>query len=282
MMARGGPATKRTDTAAMSLIDEALRAGHAPVPRSPTALQRVLVAGGGGPLGSALLESLLSVRAFAPVSVLVTQPTRAALHGLHALLWPAGAALPPGDERVGVIVFDRERHANGRELAFYRPEPADLPAIAAQWQARGVRHLLVVMPHTTASLPDALKRGLANLDEHAVAALGFEHLVFVRTAQAGAHERVSHPAQRLAHWMLSQLQMMVPQRDRPVRAQKVAQFAAQLAARLAHSPPGTRVVPPETVWEAAQVDDIASLAQRWLNGPAPVPAPAGSEPPAQP
>jgi nucleoside-diphosphate-sugar epimerase len=247
-----------------------------------TALQRVLVAGGGGPLGSALLESLLSVRAFSPVSVLVTQPTRAALHGLRALLWPEGTALPPGDEPVGVIVFDRERHANGRELSFYRPEPAQLPALAAQWRERGVRHLLVVMPHTMASLPDALKRGLANLDEHAVAALGFEHLVFIRTAQAGAHERISHPAQRLAHWMLSQLQLMVPQRDRPVRAQKVAQFAAQLAARLPFSPPGTRVVPPETVWEAAQTDDIAGLAQAWLNGPARAPAPSATEPPARP
>lgn len=266
----------------MSLIDEALRAGHAPPVRVNAALQRVLVAGGGGPLGSALLESLLSVRAFSPVSVLVTQPTRAALHGLRALLWLEGTPLPPGDEPVGVIVFDRERHANGRELSFYRPEPSQLPALAAQWRERGVRHLLVVMPHTMASLPDALKRGLANLDEHAVAALGFEHLVFIRTAQAGAHERISHPAQRLAHWMLSQLQLMVPQRDRPVRAQKVAQFAAQLAARLPSSPPGTRVVPPETVWEAAQTDDIAGLAQSWLNGPARVPAPSATEPPARP
>ena len=277
MMARGVRPTKWPDTAAMSLIDEALRAGHAPAPRTNTALQRVLVAGGAGPLGSALLESLLSVRAFAPVSVLVTQPTRAALQGLRALLWPEGTALPPGDEQVGVIVFDRERHANGRELAFYRPEPAALHAVAAQWHERGVRHLLVVMPHTMASLPDALKRGLVNLDEQAVAALGFEHLVFMRTAQAGAHERISHPAQRLAHWMLSQLQLMVPQRDRPVRAQKVAQFAAQLAAGLASSPPGTRVVPPETVWEAAQTDDIAGLAHAWLNGRAPAPTPVESE-----
>jgi hypothetical protein len=123
---------------------------------------------------------------------------------------------------------------------------------------------------------------LANLDEHAVAALGFEHLVFVRTAQAGAQERISHPAQRLAHWMLSQLQLMVPQRDRPVRAQKVAQFAAQLAALLPHSPPGTRVVPPETVWEAAQTDDIAALARDWLSGRAPGPGPVAATPPARP
>lgn len=257
----------------MSLLNEALRAGQAPAPRPANRLHRVLVAGGGGPLGSAMLEHLLSARAFAPVSVLVTQPTRAALRGLQALLWADAAALPPGDDEVGVIVFDRERHANGREMAFFRPDPQQLVSLATLWRERGVRHLLVVMPHTMASLPDALRRGLANLDEHAVATLGFEHLVFIRTAQAGVHERATHPAQRLAHWMLSQLQLMVPQRDRPVRAAKVAQFAAQLAARLPASPPGTRVVPPETVWEAAQTDDVAGLAEAWLNGRAPPPAP---------
>lgn len=258
----------------MSLIDEALRAGHASVPRSNARLHRVLVAGGGGPLGSALLEQLLAARTFAPVNVLVTQPTRTALRGLQTLLWNGSDALPAGDDAVGVIVFDRERHANGREVSFYRPEPGQLATLATQWHARGVRHLLVVMPHTMASLPDALKRGLANLDEHAVAALGFEHLVFIRSAQAPAHERAAHPAQRLAHWMLSQLQLMVPQRDRPVRAQKVAQLAAQIAAQLPHSPPGTRVVPPEMVWQAAQTDDVAGLARAWLNGPAPASTPA--------
>ena len=257
----------------MSLTDEALRAGHAPARPSLPALPAVLVAGGGGPLGSALLEHLLAARAFAPVRVLVTQPTRAALHGLQTVLWDGSGALPGPASRLGIIVFDRERHANGREIAFYRPPPADLPALARAWHDAGVRHLLVVMPHTMASLPDALKRGLANLDEHAVAALGFEHLVFIRSAQAPADARAAHPAQRLAHWMLSQLQLMVPQRERPVRAAKVAQLAARIAARLPHSPPGTRVVPPELVWEAAQVDDVVALAEAWLNGPGPAPTP---------
>jgi hypothetical protein len=66
--------------------------------------------------------------------------------------------------------------------------------------------------------------------------------------------------------VLAQLQLMIPQRDQPVRPIKVAQFAAQLAAHLLQSPPGTRVVPPELVWQAAQARDVAALALAWLQG----------------
>lgn len=251
--------------AAMSLIHEALRAGHAPPVHRRAAGPRVLVAGGGGALGSALLEQLLGARHFSQVSVLVTQPVQAALRGLVSVMW--GEATPNAAlDHTAVVVFDRQRGVNGREDAFMKPQPEQLPELAAWLQSRGVQHLLVVMPHAQASLPDALKRGLASLDEHAVATLGFEHLVFMRSAQAPGHVRHDHPAQRLAHWMLSQLQMMVPQRERPVRVAKVAQFAAELAARLPSSPPGTRVVPPEVVWEAAQAKNIATLATGWLTG----------------
>ena len=251
----------------MSLIHDALRAGHAP-PSPTAAARRVLVAGGGGALGAAVLEQLLAGRSFGAVAVLVTQPLSAALSGLvpvrhEALARPAPGAL---GEDTGVVVFDRERHANGREQAFWRPDPAGLPALASALQQRGVRHLVVVMPHAPATLPQALKQGLANLDEQAVAALGFDHLVFVRSAQAHGTDRSARPLQRLADGVLSQLRLMIPQRDKPVRAMKVAQFTAQLAAHLPLAPPGIRVVPPETLWEAAQASDIATVADDWLHG----------------
>jgi hypothetical protein len=250
----------------MSLIHDALRAARAMPP--PAATRRVLVAGGGGALGAAVLEQLLAGRAFGAVAVLVTQPLSAALRGLMPVLdtslaWPAPAV--PGED-TAVVVFDRERHANGREQAFWRPDPAGLPVLAAALQQRGVRHLIVVMPHAVATLPQALKRGLASLDEQAVAALGFDHLVFVRSAQAHGAPRSARLLQRLADWVLSQLLLMIPQRDKPVRALKVAQFTAQLAAQLPLARPGTRIVPPELLWEAAQSGDIATLANDWLHG----------------
>ena len=249
----------------MSLIHDALRAGHAPADAERHGhAPRVLVAGGAGVLGSALLEQLLATRLFSQVSVIVTRPLQAASSGLAAVHWDELAL--HAHDNIAVVVFDRARAANGREEAFFKPQPEALPELASRLQARGVRHLLVVMPHAPSSLPHALKRGLANLDEQAVAQLGFEHLVFMRSAQSSSAMRAAHPAQRLANWMLSQLQMMVPQRERPVQARKVAQFAAQVAAHLPGMPPGTRVVPPEWVWQAAQVHDAAPLARQWLSG----------------
>ena len=133
-----------------------------------------------------------------------------------------------------------ERHANGRELAFVRPRPHDLPMLARWLHTRGTRRLVVVLPHSPASLPDALKRGLANLDEHAVAALGFEQLVFVRSAQKPGSARAAQWLQRLADGVLAQLQLMVAAPDQPVRAAKVARFVLELAAQLPASEPGTR------------------------------------------
>jgi hypothetical protein len=267
--------------AGMSLLQEALRAGHGPAqPRAPTG-PGVLVCGGAGALGSALLEGLLAARRHAQVSVFTTQALQTGLRGLHTLPWREHdtTPLPP----TAVVVFDREREVNGRELAFYRPQPEQLPALAARLHARGVRHLLVMMPHTQAMLPEALKLGLASLDEQAVAALGFDHLVFVRSAQPPAYTRHENAAQRLAHWMLSQLQMMVPERQRPVRAQKVAEFAVRLAALLPHATPGTRVVPPEVMWEASQARHAAAIAERWLAGDVVnAPAPPATPPPPSP
>jgi len=258
-------------TGRMSLIHEALRAGSAPPTHRRAAGVRVLVAGGAGPLGAAVIEQLLAGRAFVQVSVLVTRPLNAALLGLTPVLWaPGQSALDPGAataaDETALIVFDRERHANGREQAFMRPDPAQLPALAAWLKARGVRRLLVVLPHAPATLPQALKAGLANLDEHAVAQLGFEHLLFMRSAQAASALRATHPLQRVADWVLAQLQLMVPARDKPVPSTQVARFAAQLAAALPAAPPGTRVVAPEVVWEAAQAADLPHFTREWLAG----------------
>ena len=252
----------------MSLLNDALRAGHSRLAHAAPDTHRVLVAGGAGSLGAAVLEQLLASRHFSQVAVVVTQPLNTALRGLVTVdltTLPLRCA-DHAAEDTAVIVFDRARHANGREQAFLRPQPDRLAALAADLRLRGVRHLMVVMPHAAATLPDALKRGLANLDEQAVAALGFDHLVFVRSAQASLRTASASLLQGLADWVLSQAQLLIPQRDKPVRPIKVAQFVAQIAARLPHSPPGTRVVPPELVWEAAQCRDIGTLADAWLHG----------------
>jgi hypothetical protein len=260
----------------MTLLNHALRAGRTGPRATPSTASAALVVGGGGALGSAVLETLLGSRRFTTVKVLATRALTTAMHGLEPVVVDpldadanaaddadvAAGATPLAD--LALIVFDRERHANGRELAFTRPQPHQLPELARWLLARGVKRLVVVLPHTPAGLPDALKIGLANLDEQAVAALGFEHLVFVRSAQKPGSVRATQWLQRLADGVLAQMQMMVAASNQPVRARKVAQFVVELAAQLAGSEPGTRVAPPELVWQASQLPHAGPLIDAWL------------------
>ena len=238
----------------------------------------LLVIGGGGVLGSALLSRALACGGFARVQALVARELASTLRGFEPV---PRARLAAGTLQAdtAVIVFERARHSNGRDKAFFQPEAAALPALAAVLQAGGVRRLLVVVPHAPALLPQALKAGLASLDEAAVAALGFEQLVFLRTAQAAgaaaatdARPALQRWVEGFARWWLAQLQWMVPAGEQPVRALKVAELAVELARRLPAAPPGTRVLPPELLWQAAQAKDGGELLGAWLAGSA-VPEP---------
>ncbi len=245
---------------------QALAAAARPKPQAVGALQRVLVLGGGGALGSRVVERLLAGHRFRAVGVWTVQPLQVALRGLVPL---ADADWAGFRADTAVVVFDRARHANGREAAFGQPQPAQLPALAARLRALGVTALVVVVPHAPGLLPQALKAGLASLDEGAVAALGFAHLVFMRAAQAGsaADARGTAP-ERLARWMLGQLHWMVPQADQPVRTDTVARVAARLALVLTQAAPGTRVLPPDVLWAAAQQPGSDAVVDAWLAGQA--------------
>lgn len=232
--------------------------------------RRALVLGGAGALGAAVLEHLLSSHRFERVGVLADASLQPALRGLHVVADKAAAQAAFAAD-TALVVFDRERHANGRDAAFARAQPGELPRHAQALLRAGVRCLIVVVPHAPALLPQALKLGLANLDEGAVAALGFTQLVFMRMAQVGAPAaagQLSAP-QRLAAWMLSQLRWMVPQREQAVRVDTVARVAAALAVALPAATPGTRVLPPELLWQAAQgATPPADLVATWLGGKA--------------
>ena len=160
-----------------------------PVPR-PRRAGTLLIAGATGALGNEVVRRLAgsaSLRAHARAGA------RAHPDGLRGVETRAGAG--------------RRRSRSGRALAadvgagpvraaaaVLRPRaravdaasPAQLPALARWLRACGVRTLAVVQPHAQGRLPEALKRGLASLDEQAVAALGFERVLLVRSAQKPA------------------------------------------------------------------------------------------------
>lgn len=247
----------------MTTLDEALRGGPAGRPRAP-AKAPVLLLGGAGALGSAVLERLL---VDAPVEVAVTGPLATALQGLRPLSFDAESAAPLATQaRLAVVVFDAPRHVNGRERSFFLPVPGQLPEIARRLETSGVRDLLIVLPHAPTRLPQALKTGLATLDEHAAASLAFEHVLIVRPTRHVANVKAASRWQRVADGVLAQLHWMVPAPDQPVRAGKLAELVAQLVRQLPRAAAGTRVAPPELVHAASQTRDVAALAAAWLDG----------------
>jgi hypothetical protein len=250
------------------LLSPALRGSlHRAAPAGP-ALGAVLVVGAGGTLGSAVLAEALVAGRFRRVMAVVAAPLVSTLPGLHPVPLAAlsGPAQRPDAADTALLVFERARHSNGRDDAFVQPDPAELLPLARLLHGAGVRRLLVVVPHAPALLPNALRHGLASLDEGAVAALGFEHVVFVRSAQAAGRAEATSRAQRFADWWMSQLSWMVPSREQPLRAIKLAALVVQIAQRLPAARPGTRIVPQELLWQAAQ-DGADTHLDAWLAPP---------------
>lgn len=222
----------------------------------------LLIAGATGVLGQELVRRLAGRHRFAITRVLAREPIRDGLRGVETLLTPPLpiAQWPLTSADTAVIAFDPPRLYHDRERALWTPVPSDLPALAHWLRASGVQTLAIVQPHDQGRLPEALKRGLASLDEQAVVAQGFVRVILVRSARKPAPVRFANAGQRIAAWMLSITRLMVPSSEQPVRAAKVAELV-DLALRMA--PSGVHVAAPELVWQAAK-GEMREVARRWL------------------
>lgn len=232
-------------------------------PSPPAAADRLVLAGAGGALGNEVVRRMVGLGQFAGTEVLAREPIRAGLRGVSVRLVEGDdpAAWPTTTAGTAIVLFDPPRLFYQRERALWTPRPAQLPALA-QWLRRsGVRTLAVVMPHAQGRLPEALKRGLATLDEQALAALGFDRLLIIRSAQAPGPPPPAGRLEAVARWMLGIFKYMLPGSEQPVRSVKVAQF---IAAALELAPPGIHVAAPQTVWRAAQGDPHA-VVRDWLH-----------------
>jgi hypothetical protein len=240
--------------AALRAPATALRATHGPA----------LVVGAGGKLGTAVLQALLAGGGVGNVGALVQRRLQHAVRGFHAVD-DDDAALARFGAHTAIVVLEPATSRLSLDAPFAQPQPALLPQLAQRLRQAGVRALLVLTPHRAGLMPRALQMGLANLDESAVAALGFEQLVFMRVAHEGsALQTLLSAPQRLAHWMLAQLHWMVPQHEQAVRLETVARVAAAWATLWPHATPGTCVLPSEVLWQAAQVRDAAPVVGSWL------------------
>ncbi|HET7835395.1 hypothetical protein [Variovorax ginsengisoli] len=222
----------------------------------------LLIAGATGVLGHELVRRLAGRHRFDHTYVLAREPIRDGLPGVETVQVPdlPMAQWPPVAARTALVLFEPPRLFYDRERALWTPEPAQLPALAGWLRSCGVQTLAVVLPHDQGRLPEALKRGLASLDEQAVVALGFERVLLVRSAQKPVARRLAHPAERLAAWMLSIARFMVPPSEQPARASKVAEL---VDVALALAPPGVHVAAPELVWRATQ-GELRSVVQGWV------------------
>ncbi|RYY84251.1 MAG: hypothetical protein EOO24_37890 [Comamonadaceae bacterium] len=229
----------------------------------------LLIAGATGALGNELVRRLAGSHRFAHTRVLAKEPMRDGLRGVETVLVPAAdgsvataiADWPRIAADTAVVSFDPPRLYHDRERALWLPEPAQLPALARWLRACGVQTLAVVQPHAQGRLPEALKRGLASLDEQAVVSNGFERVLLVRSAQKPGAGTFANPAERLAAWMLSITRFMVPSSEQPVRPSKVAELV-DVALQLA--PPGVHIAAPELVWRASQGTALREVARGWL------------------
>jgi hypothetical protein len=240
---------------------QALRAAVRPAAPS-AAKPRLLIAGATGALGSEVLRRLVGLQQFGATQVLAREAITAGLRGVQALHVPSEspAGWPPAAADTAVVMFDPPRLFYDRERALWTPRPDQLVALARWLRDGGVTTLAVVLPHAQGRLPEALKRGLAGLDEHGIAAMGFERLLFIRSAQKPGDARVAGLLPRLAHWMLSVVRFMVPSSEQPVRAAKVAEL---VSVALQTAPPGIHVAAPELVWRASQ-GGLREVAAAWL------------------
>ncbi len=223
----------------------------------------MLVAGATGPLGNEVLNRVVGGQKYALVQVLARERYTEGLRGMQ-LLPQAGDAPQQWLQQsadVGLIMFEPPRPFYQRERALWTPQPAQLLAVAQWMHACGVKTLAVVLPHDMGSLPQSIRQGLATVDEHDVAALGFERLILVRSAKEPARRSMGNLLQRTAGMLLSGLSYMVPQSDRPVRAMHVAQL---VEAALLQAPAGIHVASPERVWRAAQKGGLHAELQDWL------------------
>jgi hypothetical protein len=253
---------------------QALQALLRPAPASALQKKRLLVVGATGALGSEVLRRLVGSGRFAQTQVLAREPITPGLAHVAIVLagaddmatWPA----LPVPVQTGVIMFEPPRLYHDRERALWTPEPSQLVALAHWFRRCGVQTLVVVWPHAQGTLPQALRQGLASIDEHTVAALGFERVLLVRSAQKPKSVAGRSAPEKLAAWMLSVMRYMIPSSSLPVRAAKLAEF---VEAALQVLPAGTHVASPELLWQAGQSSDMQGVLKAWLNTTTPASKP---------
>ncbi|RYX93673.1 MAG: hypothetical protein EOO28_17945 [Comamonadaceae bacterium] len=270
--------SSRPSVDALQVLQSALKTSGVPRLVKP----RLLVAGAGGVLGNEVLRRLAGSGRFAHAELLACEPMTAALSQVSmAQVGPgpiAGWPVRLLPAQVGLVMFEPPRLYYERERALWTPTPEQLLPLARWFRLCGVDTLVVVTPHDQGRLPEALKRGLANLDEQALTGLGFDRLLLVRSARKAEADAAGGFLEKTAAWMLSIFKYMIPANEQPVRPARLAEFIDEALRVL---PPGNHVAPQELLGIApgqSGARDMKEVVRNWLHLRAGAPLPGDVAP----
>lgn len=190
---------------------------------------RVLLAGGTGLVGRALLKRLLADPGVGVVHALSRRvvPDWPAMNNKLRPLQVDFAALPalPALDEAYLALGTTLKQAGSRE-AFRAIDFDALLATARAAREAGARRLLVVSSLGADARSPAFYARVKGEAEDALAALGFEHTVFARPSLLlGGREALgqpARPAEALAQRCLRPLARWLPARLRPIAADTVA------------------------------------------------------------
>ena len=211
-------------------MDELMQAAlqsDKPVRVAPT--PEAFVAGAVGRLGEALLTALLAGGGYARVHVLTSAPLGSSerrLHGVRGGGLDDPALKLPAVETAWLI-YEQDRLANGRDVAFAKLAPAHIEEDAARLAAAGVRHLVLVLPLSLVEqLSNSLLAGSAL--RLALARLPFERVELLHPA-TDAGPAPASLIDRLRRFYFSQLRFMLPDSLHPLTSEQIARAAVRIA-----------------------------------------------------
>ena len=224
---------------------------ESPLARVPKSAQvRVLVAGGTGLVGRALLAQLVVDPRCRSVTALVRQAGQrqglprgvtAQLVDYTLLGQPGAAALPAADW--AFCCLGTTIKAAGSQAAFRAADFDAVLAFARAAQAAGVRRLGVVSAMGAHAGSRVFYNRVKGDAEQALAALGFQHLVLARPSlllgDRSALGQTARPGERVAQALMPVLGWLLPRKLRPISANAVA-CALRLA--MVDAAPGTTVL----------------------------------------
>jgi hypothetical protein len=184
------------------------RAFRRPWRRKP----RLLIAGATGALGNEVLRRLAGSAAFASPACWRASRSRDGLRGVETRVAPSRRSRNGRSRgrhrgrrcsiRRGCTTTASARCGRRLRRSCPRWRAGCAPAACARWPS--------CCRTRQGRLPEALKRGLASLDEQAVVANGFERVILVRSAQQAAECEVRNPGRAAGAWMLSILRSWCP------------------------------------------------------------------------